>query len=104
MRKRKHDDTTLILAGGLAAALLGASAASSFVWLRQNPGETARAHRHRATKFTAFAFGVAGALGAAAATALLGPKAAGEKDWPHLLEHLTDNVSDLSKRIDKLRP
>lgn len=100
MRKRRYDDATLILAGGIAAALIGAAGASSWVWLRQRPGETGRAHRHRATQATTLSFGIAGALGAAAAAALLGPRAAGEKDWRGVLEKLSEGVADLRKRAE----
>lgn len=97
--KRKYDDLTLILAGGVAAALLGAAGASSWVWLRQRPGETGRAHRKRATGFTAIAFGAAGALGAAAAAALLGPRAA-----KPLLEQVSDHdwSRDWHKALDRV--
>jgi hypothetical protein len=101
MKKRKYDDTTLILAGGIAAALIGAGAASGWVWLRQQSGETARAHRKRATGVTAVAFGAAGALGAALAAALLGPRAA--KPSMRALEHMADHVDhDWAKMLSRV--
>lgn len=100
--RNKPDDAALILAGGIAAALLGAAAASGWAWLYKEPFESNREHRHRATKVSAFAFGLAGALGAAAGALLLGPKTVGEKDWPHVLDRLTDQVGDLRKRLEKL--
>jgi len=90
--KRRYDNLTLILAGGVAAALVGAGAASAWVWLRQRPAESARAHRKRATRFTTWAFGAAGAVGAAIGAALLGPRVA--KPSLRALEHAAGRVAD----------
>ncbi len=99
--RRKNDDTLLILAGAGAAILLGATASSSWVWLRQGSNETARAHRKRATRFTTVSFGVAGALGAAAAAALLGPRIVRNTDWNHMMEQISDSIADLRKQARK---
>lgn len=101
MRKHHTNTMTLVLAGGIAAALVGAATASGWVWLRQHPAETARAHRKRATRFTAVAFGAAGAIGAAAAAALVGPRAA--KPSMRALEHMAGRAEhDLGKLLERV--
>ncbi len=96
---KKYDESELILIGGVVAALIGAATASGWAWTHQDLDESDREHRQHAIKTSAIAFGIAGMVGAAAATALFGPKAVGEDSWEKAIKHLGDSVEKLRDRL-----